>query len=164
MNIYTAHWKHSNDDYYAPHNRRMFLNRKDADAFLTDLMDYEHIERYYVLEEDVLEEYVPMDYEIICDWECSFGTLHTHDDICTCDEYGDNNYDDEYCDYHNDFESRYYDELNDCKEQEISDMYNKHYHNTDCLGKNVLYTDSMWFTSDEIEAFRDIWQRRLSAI
>ena len=57
----------------------------------------------------------------------------------------------------------YYSELKWYKEQEIDEMYNKHYHFSWGLGKNVLHTDSMWFTSDEIEAFREIWQRRLSA-
>jgi hypothetical protein len=88
MKIYTAHWKYSNDElYYSEHNRKMFLNREDADAFLTDLMDYEHIERYYVLEEDVNEQFVPMDHEITSDWECCHGTLHPYTDHCDCDEY-----------------------------------------------------------------------------
>lgn len=89
MNIYTAHWKHDNDDYYAPHNRKMFTTRELADTFLTDLLNYEHIERYYVLEEEVYEEFVPIDYEITSDWECSFGTLHPHTDSCDCDEHQD---------------------------------------------------------------------------
>ena len=38
----------------------------------------------------------------------------------------------------------------------------KHYHFSWGIGKNVMNTDSMWFTSDEIEAFREIWQRRIS--
>ena len=50
------------------------------------------------------------------------------------------------------------------KQQEIDDMYDMHNHYSWCVGKNVLRTDSMWFTPDEIEAFRVIWQRRLSAI
>jgi hypothetical protein len=89
MKIYTAYFKYSQDDYYTEHNRKMFLNREDADAFLTDLLNYEHIERYYVLEEEVLEQFVPMDHEITSDWECHRGTLHTHDDICNCDEWDD---------------------------------------------------------------------------
>jgi hypothetical protein len=59
MNIYTAHWNNSDEDYYAPQNRRMFTTRELADTFLTDLLNYEHIERYYVLEEEVYEEYTP---------------------------------------------------------------------------------------------------------
>lgn len=58
----------------------------------------------------------------------------------------------------------YYSELKWYKEQEIDEMYNKHYHFSWGLGKNVLHTDSAWFTSDEIEAFREIWQRRISAL
>tara|TARA_R110000868_G_scaffold185788_5_gene427813 strand:- start:531 stop:896 length:366 start_codon:yes stop_codon:yes gene_type:complete len=57
----------------------------------------------------------------------------------------------------------YYSDLAMYKQEEINDMYNKHYHYSWWIGKNVLHTDSMWFTSDEIEAFREIWQRRLSA-
>jgi len=89
MKIYTEHWKHCTNDYYAPHNRKMFLNREDADAFLTDVMNYEHVEKYYVLEEEVYEKFVPMDYEITSYWECSFGALHPHTDHCNCDEYTD---------------------------------------------------------------------------
>jgi hypothetical protein len=70
-------------------------------------------------------------------------------------------YNDEfYCDPLED----YYSDLAMYKHEEINDIYNKHYHYSWCLGKNVLHTDSMWFTSDEIEAFREIWQRRLSAL
>jgi hypothetical protein len=58
----------------------------------------------------------------------------------------------------------YYSDLAMYKHEEISDMYNKHYHFSWGLGKNVMNTDSMWFTSDEIEAFREIWQRRISAL
>jgi hypothetical protein len=96
MNIYTAYWKHSSDDYYAPHNRRMFTTRELADAFLTDLMNYEHIEKYYVLEENVDEQYTPIDYEITSDWECHHGTLHAHGDTCNCDEYADDYYANKY--------------------------------------------------------------------
>jgi hypothetical protein len=87
MKIYTVQWKYYTDDYYAPYNRKMFTTVELADAFLTDLMNYEHVERYYVLEETVLEQYVPMDYEITSDWECHHGTLHRHDDECNCDDY-----------------------------------------------------------------------------
>lgn len=56
----------------------------------------------------------------------------------------------------------YYSELKWYKEQEIDEMYNKHYHFTRGLGQSVINLDSYWFTSDEIEAFREIWQRRIS--
>ena len=49
------------------------------------------------------------------------------------------------------------------KQQEIDDMFDQR--NRDFIwwcGKNVIAIDSMWFTSDEIEAFRVIWQRRIS--
>lgn len=51
------------------------------------------------------------------------------------------------------------------KQQEIEDMFNKR--NRDFIwyvGKDVMNTDNLWFTSDEIEAFKEIWQRRISAI
>lgn len=73
----------------------------------------------------------------------------------------DDYYDDE---WHYDPLEEYYSDLAMYKHEEISDMYNKHYHYSWCVGKNVINTDSMWFTSDEIEAFRTIWQRRISAI
>jgi len=99
MKIYTAYWKDPSDDYYDEYNRRMFTTRELADAFLTDLLNYEHIERYYVLEEEVYEEYSLIDAELMSDWECYYGTLHTHDDICNCDEYAD----DYPCDIINEF-------------------------------------------------------------
>ena len=77
-------------------------------------------------------------------------------------EYYNSHFDDEYCDYHNDVESRYYGDLAYYKQQEIEDMFDQR--NRDFIwwcGKNVMNTDSMWFTSDEIEAFRTIWQRRI---
>lgn len=89
MKIYTAHWKHYKDDYYAPYNRKMFTTRELANTFLDDIINYDGIERYYILEETVLEEYSPIEYEMTCDWECSLGTLHGHDDVCNCDEYID---------------------------------------------------------------------------
>ena len=147
MKIYTAHWKHYTDDYYAPHNRKMFTTRELADAFLTDLMNYEHIERYYVLEEDVHEEYVPSnDYDYDDYYANQYGRDYDDADEFYCDPL-----------------EMHYSELKWYKEQEIDEMYNKHYHFSWGLGKNVMNTDSMWFTSDEIEAFRVIWQRRLSA-
>ena len=63
MKIYTAYWKDPSDDYYDEYNRRMFTTRELADAFLTDLMNYEHIERYYVLEEEVYEEFSPTEID-----------------------------------------------------------------------------------------------------
>jgi hypothetical protein len=89
MKIYTAHWKEYTDDYYAPHNRKMFINREDADKYLDDLLNYEGIGSYYILEETIFEEYSPIEYEMTCDWECPHGTLHSHDDVCNCDEYAD---------------------------------------------------------------------------
>lgn len=50
------------------------------------------------------------------------------------------------------------------KEEEIKNLYNTHYYHSSCLGKNIMSSDNCWFTSDEIEAFRVIWQRRISAV
>lgn len=61
----------------------------------------------------------------------------------------------------------WYDHLNELeyyKQQEIDNMYDVHYHYSWWIGKNVLSIDSYWFTSDEVEAFRVIWQRRISAM
>ena len=80
---------------------------------------------------------------------------------------------DHYCDYHDDYYdgdwsvdewSMHNDDMEHYKQQEIDDMYKINNHYSWWIGKNVLHTDSMWFTSDEIEAFRVIWQRRISAV
>jgi hypothetical protein len=68
MRIFTAHWRHYTDDYYAPRNRRMFLYREVFDQYSPTTDN-------------------PYDYEIESDWECSFGTMHPHTDTCDCDEY-----------------------------------------------------------------------------
>jgi hypothetical protein len=75
-------------------------------------------------------------------------------------DYYNSHFDEDYSDPIED----YYSDLAMYKHEEISDMYNKHYHFSWWISKNVLHTDSMWFTSDEIEAFRIIWQRRISAV
>ena len=80
----------------------------------------------------------------------------------SCHDFYDDYYDDA-DEFYSDPLEDYYSDLAMYKHEEISDMYNKHYHFSWGLGKNVLHTDSAWFTSDEIEAFREIWQRRLSA-
>jgi hypothetical protein len=144
MNIFTAHWKYYIDDYYSPDNRKMFLYREDADKFLDDLINYNGVDKYYILEETVFDQYSPQTY---------------YDDYYYDDYYdgpGDEDWAiDEWSNHISDM--KHYDQL------EIDEMYKQHYHFSWGLGKNVLHTDSMWFTSDEIEAFREIWQRRLSA-
>jgi len=57
----------------------------------------------------------------------------------------------------------HYSELAWYKQEEIDNMYNTCNNFTRGLGQSVINLDSYWFTSDEIEAFREIWQRRLSA-
>jgi hypothetical protein len=81
----------------------------------------------------------------------------------SCHDFYDDYYDDA-DEFYSDPLEDYYSDLAMYKHEEISDMYNKHYHFSWGLGKNVMNTDSMWFTSDEIEAFREIWQRRISAL
>jgi hypothetical protein len=85
MTIYTVYFKEYSDDYYAPHNRSMFIKREDAEKCLDDLLNYNGIQNYYILAEEVLEEYTPLDVE--SDWECSYGTIHPATDNCNCDEY-----------------------------------------------------------------------------
>ena len=54
-------------------------------------------------------------------------------------------------------------ERRDLIEEQIETAHNT-LHFTKGIGKSVINLDSHWFTSDEIEAFRVIWQRRISAI
>ena len=89
-------------------------------------------------------------------------SYHNSHQECSYDQH-DYYYDDA-DEFYSDPLEDYYDDLAMYKHEEISDMYNKHYHFSWGLGKNVMNTDSMWFTSDEIEAFREIWQRRISAL
>lgn len=56
------------------------------------------------------------------------------------------------------------DELKWYKQQEIDEMYNKYNHFSWWIPRKILSVDNLWFTSDEIEAFRVIWQRRISAM
>ena len=63
----------------------MFLHREDANKFLDDLLNYQGIDKYYILEETVFDQYSPINYIIESDWECSFGTLHKATDSCDCD-------------------------------------------------------------------------------
>jgi hypothetical protein len=145
MIIYTAHWKNYDDDYYAPHNRRMFLYREDADKFLDDLINYNGIDNYYILEEIVLDQYSPI-------------KEHYDDYDYQEYDYGDEDWSVDEWSMHND-EMKYYNQL------EIDDMFsNRHNDFIWWIGKNVINIDSYWFTSDEIEAFSVIWQRRISAV
>jgi hypothetical protein len=58
---------------------------------------------------------------------------------------------------------KYLIERRDLIEEQTEDAHNT-LHFTRGLGKSVINSDSYWFTSDEIEAFRVIWQRRISAM
>ena len=103
-------------------------------------------------------------------WEYYLGKY----DLCKellykCDEmtYSCQDPDDYYYDDADEFYScpleEYYSELAWYKQEEIDNMYDTCNHFTRGLGQSVINLDSYWFTSDEIEAFREIWQRRLSA-
>ena len=49
------------------------------------------------------------------------------------------------------------------KQEEIDNLFDSN-HFTNGMGVLVIPKDSYWFTSDEVEAFRVIWQRRISAM
>ena len=89
MTIYTVCWKEVTDDYCTPYNRKMFIDVEDADRFLQDLLRYDDLHTFHIIEEKVFEQYSPINYIMESDWECSQGTLHGHDDVCNCDEYID---------------------------------------------------------------------------
>jgi hypothetical protein len=58
---------------------------------------------------------------------------------------------------------RYMLERRDLIEEQI-DIAHENLYFTRGMGKSIIASDSYWFTSDEIEAFRVIWQRRISAM
>jgi hypothetical protein len=58
---------------------------------------------------------------------------------------------------------RYMLERRDLIEEQVEDAHNN-LHFTRGIGKSVINSDNYWFTSDEVEAFRVIWQRRISAM
>jgi hypothetical protein len=137
-----------------------FLNAKLANisTYLNNAKDECDMEMVYyyqgqiALLESLLKE---ITIEPLSDWECYEGTLHSANECCDCPSYDHE---------HWDILSSYQDELNWYKQQEIDDMYNKYNHYSWWMPKNILSVDNLWFTSDEIEAFRVIWQRRISAI
>ena len=58
---------------------------------------------------------------------------------------------------------RYMLERRDLIEEQTQNAHNNLYF-TRSIGKSIINSDNYWFTSDEIEAFRVIWQRRVSAM
>jgi hypothetical protein len=54
-------------------------------------------------------------------------------------------------------------ERRDLIEEQVENAHNNLYF-TRGIGKSIINSDNYWFTSDEIEAFRVIWQKRISAI
>jgi hypothetical protein len=122
----------------------LVINCLEEADYHHDVLSSSYYEGQKVLLEDLINQCVHIEY-----------SYDAHDYY---------SYDDEYCDYHNDVESRYYNDLEYYKQEEMDNMYDVHYHYSWWIGKNVINTDSYWFTSDEIEAFRVIWQRRISAM
>ena len=111
---------------------------------------------YYDGQISVLKDLLSNDNTFIPDWECNYGTMHSANAPCTCssnnvvvNEDDVNAYNSQLCDAeeHSDNMAEYA-------------LDNQHF--TNGLGKKVLSKDAFWFTSDEVEAFRVIWQRRLS--
>lgn len=49
------------------------------------------------------------------------------------------------------------------REEMLNKIVKLHNYFQDSLGKNVINNESYWFTSDEQDAFKVIWQRRISA-
>ena len=111
--------------------------------------------------------------ETLIDWECGEGTLHSWDENCDCPT--------EYCNYENqqDYDDAEYEtnnpyyyfsdidkymlERRDLIEEQV-EYAHKILYFTRGIGKSITNLDSYWHTSDEIEAFRVIWQRRISAV
>jgi hypothetical protein len=67
MTIYTVCWKEVTDDYYAPYNRKMFIDAEDADRFLQDLLRYDDLHTFHIIEETVFEQYSPIEYKMMSD-------------------------------------------------------------------------------------------------
>ena len=98
-------------------------------------------------------------------WEYYLGKY----DLCKelldkCDEmiYSCDPYYDDADEFYSDPLEDYYSDLAWYKYDEIQEMYNEHNHFTRGLGQSVVHLDNLWFTSDETEAFREIWKRRIS--
>jgi hypothetical protein len=109
----------------------------------------QHGVTHYSAQEELLEHLLDKCIHIECSYDAHdyYESRYDNDD-----EYWSI---DEWSDHLNELE--YY------KQQEIDNLYDVFNQHSWWIGKNVLHTDSMWFTSDEIEAFRTIWQRRISA-
>ena len=107
----------------------------------------QHSVTHYSAQEELLEHLLDKCVHV----ECNYDTQ----------EYYDSHFDDEY--WSIDEWSDHINELEYYKQQEIDNLYDVFNQHSWFLGKNVLSIDSLWFTSDEIEAFRTIWQRRISA-
>lgn len=112
---------------------------------------------YYEGQLELLESLLQIiSAEPLSDWECYEGTLHSWNEACYCSPYDEEWNVDEY--------QIYLDEISWHVQHDTEDMYHKYNGFTSFTGKNVMNIDSYWFTSDEIEAFRVIWQRRISAM
>ena len=118
----------------------LVINCLEEADYHHDISGISYYKGQKVLLEDLLDQCAHI--------ECSYDTQEYYDDI-------DGYYYDPLEDYYNDLEHY--------KQEEIDNLYDVHYHYSWWIGKNVMDIDNLWFTSDEIEAFREIWQRRLSA-
>lgn len=131
-------------------------------AYLKDMSETASNWEYYLGQYNLCEELLYYNSHPKGDWECNEGTLHSYEDACYCSyeraEFEDNN---PYY-YFSDID-KYMLERRDLIEEQVENAHNILYF-TRGIGKSVINLDSYWFTSDEIEAFRLIWQRRISAI
>jgi hypothetical protein len=139
-------------------------------TYLTDAIEECNRESVYYYEgqkdivESLLKEMIKSEFE----WECYEGTLHSGDEQCNCPSYGYYGYDDAEYETNNPYYyfsdiDKYMLERRDLIEEQVENAHNT-LHFTRFIGKSVINSDSYWFTSDEIEAFRVIWQRRISAM
>ena len=83
-------------------------------------------------------------------------------DPCYEEYYLDDYYYDNFCSINN-YDMFLYEAMYD-KNEQIHNMYNKYNHFCWWIPKKIISIDNLWFTSDEIEAFRVVWQRRISAM
>lgn len=103
-------------------------------------------------------------------WEYYLGKYDLCKELLSqCDEMMCSFQEDAYNDYDEDWSvdewTMHNDDLAWYKQQEIDQMHYDRYNYLYPIGyRDILDVDGLWFTSDEIEAFREIWQRRISAL
>lgn len=117
-----------------------------------DVLGISYYEGQKVLLEDLLSQCANIEFDY--DSEDYYNSHFDHDDA----EFEENN---PYY-YFSDID-KYMIERRDLIEDQVEDAHNT-LHFTRGLGKSIINLDSYWFTSDEVEAFRVIWQRRIFAM